>query len=116
VIDIAGRAVKYRMLTIFRPVRGPAQYWKDLKMFALTKKRGEVNAAEKGTKTTMGDVRGKKVQPGTIHGLMKRIGSPSSEMRKEKVRGIRRQLAEGKYDIDKRLNIAFDKLFEDLIT
>ena len=35
--------------------------------------------------------------------------------RKKKVREIRQQLCEGKYDIDKRLNIALDRLIEDLI-
>jgi len=35
--------------------------------------------------------------------------------RKKKVREIRQQLIEGKYDIDKRLNIVLDRLIEDLI-
>ncbi len=115
-INIAGRVIKYRPLAILRPVQGPAKYWKDLKMFVLTRQRGEANAVEKGTETTMGDVRGKKAQPGTHHGMPKRAALLSQEMRKENVHGIRQQLAENKYDIGKRLNIAFNKLFEDLIT
>jgi len=37
-------------------------------------------------------------------------------LRKKKILEIRQQLIEGKYDIDKRLNIALDRLIEDLIT
>jgi anti-sigma28 factor (negative regulator of flagellin synthesis) len=35
--------------------------------------------------------------------------------RKKKILEIRQQLIEGKYDIDKGLNIALDRLIEDLI-
>jgi len=35
--------------------------------------------------------------------------------RKKKILEIRQQLIEGRYDIDKRLNIALDRLIEDLI-
>jgi len=41
--------------------------------------------------------------------------SPPSA-RKKKVLEIRQQLIEGKYDIDKRLNIALDRLIEDIVT
>jgi hypothetical protein len=36
------------------------------------------------------------------------------EVRKEKVLDVRRQLIEGKYDLNERLNIALDKVIEDL--
>jgi hypothetical protein len=36
-------------------------------------------------------------------------------VRKKKIIEIRRQLIEGRYDIDKRSNIAMDRLLEDLI-
>ncbi len=111
-INIAGRVIKYRPLVILRPVRGPAQYWKDLKMFVLTRQRGEANAVEKGTETTMGDVRGKKAQPGTPHGMPKRVALLSQEMRKENVHGIRQQLAENKYDIGQALNAIANRPFD----
>ena len=36
-------------------------------------------------------------------------------VRKKKIFKIRQQLAEGTYDIDNQLNVAFDHLLEDLI-
>ena len=38
------------------------------------------------------------------------------EVRQEKVLNVRRQLTEGEYDINGRLNIALDKVLEDLTT
>jgi len=36
-------------------------------------------------------------------------------IRTDKVLKIKKQLAEGHYDIDKRLNTVFDRFFEDLL-
>jgi hypothetical protein len=36
------------------------------------------------------------------------------EVRKEKVLDVRRQLTEGKYDLDERLDVALDKVLEHL--
>lgn len=36
------------------------------------------------------------------------------EVRKEKVLGVRRQLTEGKYNLDERLDVALDKVLEQL--
>ena len=36
------------------------------------------------------------------------------EVRKEKVLDVRRQLTEGKYDLDERLDVALDKVLEQL--
>ena len=36
-------------------------------------------------------------------------------VRKKKILEVRRQLAEGTYDIDKRLNTVLDRLLEDLV-
>jgi len=47
--------------------------------------------------------------------VLKRIAS-LPEARREKVLDVRRQLTEGKYDLNKRLDIALDKALEDLIT
>jgi hypothetical protein len=38
------------------------------------------------------------------------------EVRKEKVLNVRRQLTEGKYDVNERLDIVLDKVLEDLTT
>jgi anti-sigma28 factor (negative regulator of flagellin synthesis) len=43
-----------------------------------------------------------------------KISLLSKNIREEKVIVIRQQLAEGKYDINKRLNVALDKIIENL--
>ncbi len=83
-------------------------------MFVFTRQRDETIAVEKGTEAAMVEFRGKKVPTGTIHCLVQRITSLSSEIRKEKVRSIRQQLAEGKYDVDERLNVVSDIVFDEL--
>ena len=45
--------------------------------------------------------------------VLKKIAS-LPEVRKEKVLGVRRQLNDGNYDLNERLNIALDKVLEDL--
>jgi len=45
--------------------------------------------------------------------VLKRIAS-LPEVRKEKVLDVRRQLTEGKYDLNERLEIALDKVLEHL--
>ena len=47
--------------------------------------------------------------------VLKKIAS-LPEVRKEKVLDIRRQLNKGKYKLNKRLDIALDKVLEDLTT
>jgi len=47
--------------------------------------------------------------------VLKRIAS-LPEIRREKVLDVRRQLTEGKYDLNGRLDIAVDKVLEDLTT
>jgi hypothetical protein len=83
-------------------------------MFVLAGQSDGTIADEKSTETTMNDVRGKKTQPGTTHGVQIGVGSPSPQICGEKVLHIRQQLAAGKYDFDKRLNVAFDKLLDEL--
>jgi hypothetical protein len=46
--------------------------------------------------------------------VLKKITS-LPEVRKKKILTIRRQLTEGRYDINKRLDAALDKVIEDLI-
>jgi len=47
--------------------------------------------------------------------VLKRIAS-LPELRKKKVLDVRRQLTEGKYDLSSRLDVALDKVLEDLTT
>ena len=47
--------------------------------------------------------------------VLKKIAS-LPEVRKEKILDVRRQLTEGKYDLNERLNVALDKVLEDLTT
>ena len=45
--------------------------------------------------------------------VLKKIAS-LPEVRKEKVLGVRQQLTEGKYDLSERLDVALEKVLEDL--
>ena len=47
--------------------------------------------------------------------VLKKIAS-LPEVRKEKVLDVRRQLTEGKYNLNERLDVALDKVLEDLTT
>ena len=37
-------------------------------------------------------------------------------VRRKKIREVRRQLAKGRYDLENRLNVALDRLLDELIT
>jgi len=47
--------------------------------------------------------------------VLKKIAS-LPEVRREKILHVRRQLTEGKYDVNKRLDVAVDRVLEDLTT
>jgi len=47
--------------------------------------------------------------------VLKRIAS-LPEVRQEKVLEVRRRLTEGRYDLNQRLDVALDKVLEDLTT
>jgi len=47
--------------------------------------------------------------------VLKRIAS-LPEVRREKVLDVRRQITEGKYNLNERLDVALDKVLEDLTT
>ena len=47
--------------------------------------------------------------------VLKKIAS-LPEVRKDKVLGVRRQLTDGKYDLNERLDIALDKVLEEFTT
>jgi hypothetical protein len=104
----------YLLCGSFWQVPLPAPNLKDFRMLVFAKEEDNATMVERSIETPMDDVRGKKMQPGTIHGVQKGVGSPSPEICEEKVLHIRQQLGEGKYDFDKRLNIIFDKLLDEL--
>ncbi len=64
---------------------------------------------------TMAKGLGDMVRLGMTARVSERIAS-LPKVRREKVLAVRRQLAEGKYPINEQLNVALDKLLEDLIT
>lgn len=47
--------------------------------------------------------------------VLKKIAS-LPEVRREKILDVRRQITEGKYDLNERLDVALDKVLEDLTT
>jgi len=51
----------------------------------------------------------------SIGQVLKKIAS-LPEVRKEKVLDVRQQLTEGKYDLNERLDVALEKVLEDLTT
>lgn len=83
-------------------------------MLVFANQEDKMIQGERNTETPINDVRGKKTQQGTTHDAQIGIGPLSPEICGEKVLHIRQQLTEGKYNFDKRLNIAFDKLLDEL--
>ena len=77
-------------------------------------KHGSIAAGER-VRTTTPNVHGDKVRQGTTARVSEKI-DPLPQARKEKVLAVRHQLDAGKYGINKRLNVATDRLIEDLIT
>ena len=77
-------------------------------------KHGSI-AARKRAEITKPNVHGDKVRQRTTARLSEKINS-LQKVRKEKVLAVRHQVDAGKYDINERLNVAADRLIEDLIT
>jgi hypothetical protein len=64
---------------------------------------------------TVTTVHGRKVRQ-TVTALdSEKRASPQADIRRNKVLGIRRHLAEGKYDINRRLNVVLDKILKNLV-
>lgn len=57
----------------------------------------------------------KNINTTPIGQVLKKIAS-LPEVRRGKVLDVRRQLTEGKYDLNERLDVALDKVLEDLTT
>jgi len=56
----------------------------------------------------------KSINTTPIGQILKRIAS-LPDVRQKKVLNVRRQLTQGEYDVEERLDIALDKILEDLI-
>jgi len=61
------------------------------------------------------DVMAKKHKTGNNKKILHKNTRFPSRLRKKKVSAIRKKLATGKYDIDGKLNVAFDRLIEELL-
>jgi hypothetical protein len=77
-------------------------------------KHGSI-ATEQRVRTITPNVHGDKVRQRTTARLSEKINS-LPQARKEKVLAVRRQLDAGKYSINERLNVAADRLIENLFT
>jgi len=63
-------------------------------------------------RTRVAEIHSRSAQQEII--VLEKTPSLATDVRKEKVLAIRQQLDEGKYDINKRLNAAIDKILENL--
>lgn len=86
-------------------------------MLALPVKgqKHESSAAVERVRTTTPNARGNKVRQGSTARLLEKVAS-LPKARREKILAVRCQLDAGKYGINERLNVAADRLVEDLIT
>ncbi len=77
-------------------------------MLAFAGQRSNAGVAKGGIENRISDVRDNKSRSGTK-------ASPSRKRHNARVRHIRQQLADGKYNVDMRVNGVLDKLLEVLI-
>jgi anti-sigma28 factor (negative regulator of flagellin synthesis) len=77
-------------------------------------KHGSIAAAEQ-VETITPDVHGDEVKKEITARLLEKVAS-LPKARRKKILAIRYQLDAGKYRIDERLNVATDRLIENLIT
>jgi len=84
---------------------------KESKMSVLSRQRGREAVIVKRTKISLREGAGNKAQRRMSRPAMQSIPS-LRQVHKTKVFVVRRQLAEGKYDFDERLDAAVDRLIE----
>ena len=77
-------------------------------------KHGSIVAGER-VRITTPNVHGDKVRQGTTARLLEKVAS-LPKTRREKFLAVRYQLDADKYSIDERLNVAADRIIENLIT
>ena len=93
------------------------QYFNDNSYFETKNRQAEPvkgNLASEDKDLLMEQILG-NINSTSIGRVLKKIAS-LPEVRKEKVLGVRQQLTEGKYELNKRLDVALDKVLEDLTT
>ena len=83
-------------------------------MLDLSQQNNEPNVIAENTDVYLDGASDNKSQGKITASALQKIHS-LPPVRKEKVLKVRQQLTENTYDIDERLNIAFDRLLEDLI-
>lgn len=83
-------------------------------MLTFAGQGSEVDVIESRTEGLINNISDNRGQPKTNHVAGKMKTSVPVECCGTKVLCIRRQLADGKYDINKRLNVVLDKLLETL--
>ncbi len=85
-------------------------------LFLLLKgqKHGSIAAGEQ-VETITTNVLGDEVRQGITARLLEKVAS-LPKARREKILAVRYQLDAGKYNINERLNVATDRLIENLIT
>ena len=85
-------------------------------MLAFAGQTSKAGAAKGGTESTISDVRDNKLQTERIRCVPKMKPLASGKRHSAKVRQVLQQLADGQYDLGKRVNGVLDKLLEVLIT
>lgn len=76
---------------------------------------GRVNKVQNSEEDLMMEDILKNITSTPLGEVLRKIAS-LPEVRQEKILDVRRQLTEGKYNLNERLNIALDKILEDLTT
>ena len=71
--------------------------------------------AKENENISVAEIQGRRARRGIIALKLEKIPSLPRDVRKKKVLAIRCQLAKGKYDINRRLNAAIDKILKNLI-
>jgi len=79
----------------------------------LNSQKKEGILVRENTGTGGAKLRGNKAPIEITDCVLRRIGSVSTEVKKEKVLAIRQQLAQRTYDINERLDVALDKILKD---
>ncbi len=92
----------------------PAQLLKGMKMTISAIQNNKTIAASKGRERSSIHVHSEKVQPVVAPFVPGKIEPRRQEIFNGKVRTVRQQLTEGRYDTKGRLDVAFDRLLDEL--
>jgi hypothetical protein len=87
---------------------------KEFKMPVLSQQNNESTVIAENTDVSLNWDTGNKTRGGTIALALQNIYSLPS-VRKKKILKVRQQLVKGRYDLNERLNVALDRLLEELV-